>query len=363
MLSTDRGTYERLLTLISGLKRSDSADDRDVLWCEGGHVVGVARSPQGCIEIFLSGPELAPGSRLIRENLIHQEWIRRGTTDKILANRLLLPPAGHFDQVAAFVCTELLREGIIEDFEAAFHRAEPVIEIAIEQLRMADNTILGLVGELVFLEALLRVCQPHEMSEVLDSWVGYQPSARDFQVGPIGVEVKTTTRTSSIHEVQGVHQVEPGHGFDGVAETNLFLLSLGMQWLDTGAVGQTTSLPQVVDAILALLDRAVVDDEKGEDFARKVREYGSSSSLGYDHATMSTNPAFTRPLRTTFSRCYDMLDSGIQVLRSDDLVGKMHVDLDSVTFRVQLPLQIRGDMNPTNGLTVSARRVLELSRL
>ncbi|MCP5934038.1 hypothetical protein NL369_28385, partial [Klebsiella pneumoniae] len=89
------------------------------------------------IEIFLAGPPIEPRSKIVRENLEHQLWWREGKEDALSASRLLLPAAGHFDQVAAFLCTELLRNGASENPGRAFWKAEPVIELAIQRLRIA----------------------------------------------------------------------------------------------------------------------------------------------------------------------------------------------------------------------------------
>ena len=62
------------------------------------------------------------------------------------ANRLLFPALGHFDQVAAFICTELLRAGADTSLTRAFALTEPIIELAIERLGLKDRAILGLAG-------------------------------------------------------------------------------------------------------------------------------------------------------------------------------------------------------------------------
>lgn len=281
-----------------------------------------------------------------------------------MANRLLLPAAGHFDQVAAFLCTELLRNGAAKDLQTAFRRTEPVLELAIERLRIADRAILGLSGELVLLDALLRATPDPSVAEVIDGWAGYGQSTRDISLGAIGVEVKTTTRSTSSHMVQGVHQVETTHDEEGRDETALFLVSIGLEWVDhVEAELSVFRLPQLVDSLTTRVMEALGETSGTAvvyEFLRHVSEYGSSAEIGYDHRTMAGNVAFHRPFRLTFVRCYDMRDDHIQVLRSDDIRRRPNTELKSVTFRINLPEQVRGDENPTVGLNAAAQKILRL---
>jgi hypothetical protein len=307
---------------------------------------------------------MEPRSKLIRENLEYQTWYRKGLDNPLAANRLLLPAAGHFDHIAAFLCTELLRNGASTEPKRAFSRTEPVIELAIQRLRIADRAILGLCGELLLLEALARSAPDEKVAEVLDAWKGYRETARDLQVGDVGIEVKTTTRTTSSHPVQGVHQVELGHGVDGVPESTLLLVSIGIQWAEADAeTSNLTSLPQLVDAIVERTRQAMKasGDLVVAQLLRRIAEYGSSADIGYDHETMAGSAAFQRRFRRSFVRCYDMTDPAIQVLTGDDVRARPHVDTESVRFRINLPDQVRGDINPTVGLNESAARIVDLA--
>jgi len=307
---------------------------------------------------------MEPRSKLIRENLEHQTWYRKGLEDPLVASRLLLPAAGHFDHIAAFLCTELLRNGASTEPRRAFSRTEPVIELAIQRLRIADRAILGLCGELLLLEALARAAPDEKVAEILDAWKGYRETARDLQLGDVGIEVKTTTRTTSSHPVQGVHQVELGHGVDGVPESSLLLVSIGIQWAEAGAESSSsTSLPQLVDGIVERTKQAMKSSSVPvvAQLLRRITEYGSSAEIGYDHETMAGSTAFQRPFRRSFVRCYDMTDPAIQVLTGDDVRARPHVDTDSVRFRINLPDQVQGDINPTVGLNKCAVRILGLA--
>lgn len=116
-------------------------------------------------------------------------------------------------------------------------------------------------------------------------------------------------------------------------------------------------LPDLVDAILSRL----ADDEDRTAFLAAVRAYGGDSTLGYNHHEDRNRRRFLRRFELRFERCYDMLDDTIQVLRSTQLDGLVHMDPDSVSYRVALPNQVRGDLNPQVGLAYIASALLAAS--
>ena len=179
-------TYESLLVTILGLPRSATADQRKITWLEGSHRIGTSRTHDGHVEIFLAGERLQPNSALVRQNLEFQTWFRRSQEPPLEANRILLPAAGHFNQVAAFICTELFRNKADKELVTGFRCTEPVIELAISRLRISDEVVLGLAGELLLLEALLRHAPKGSVRRVLDSWAGFGRSVRDFRLGRPG---------------------------------------------------------------------------------------------------------------------------------------------------------------------------------
>lgn len=342
--------YERVLSLIGDLEIPATDDERRIAWCTTGGPVGVARSPQGRIEIFLLGEELVPQLPEVQDNLLFQQWHRTGSTEPVLANRLLLPPAPHFEQVAAFLCTELLRVGAATELAPAFAATEQVIALALQRLRLADDDMLGLCGELVVLHSLIGAAPAAWVVPLVRAWHGFGHSARDFQFGAVGVEVKTTTQTVSSHHIEGVHQVEPGHGVGGAPESTLVLVSVGLQWRTSDA-GQSMTLPALVEAILdRLRDASSGDETVARAFLDGVRAYGTIGGPGYDHARDARRPRYAQPFGVTFTRGYDMGDPTVQVLRSDDIRQRPSTELQSVRFRVNLPDQVRGDVNPVHGL-------------
>ncbi len=329
-------------------------------WCDGSGPVGVARSPAGRIEIFLQGPPLEAKSRSLRGKLEYQTWYRGDGDEGFPATRILLPPAGHFDQVAAFICIELIRNGASNDLKKAFARTEALIDLAIERLRMADEAIVGLCGEMLLLRALVTAADPAQTTNVVESWKGFRETARDFQLGQVGLEVKTTTGLASSHPIQGVHQVEVGHGVDGVAESDFFLVSIGIHRLNPHEDGDSTSLAALVDDILNSLRTSTAPNSRAveDSFLRALTQYGSPVDLGYDHAVTAGDSVLARPFRQTFVRCYDMSDVNIQVIDSDQVRSKPNVELPSLSYRINLPEQVSGDVNPVAGLNVAADHVL-----
>jgi hypothetical protein len=348
------GTYEALLASARALRPPANGERRNLHWCDRAHTLALCRDDLGRCEIFVVGPRLVPTIQAVRDSLEHNSWSRQ-QGEPIDASRLVLPASGPFDQVAAFLCTELLREGVAIDAVGAFRRCEPVIALVLAQLHLSDAATLGLCGELVVLEALVSEAPPEARNEVLQGWHGHRRSARDIQIRGVGVEVKTTTGATSKHHVQGVHQVEPRRSEDG-GEHSLLLVSVGVGWSTEGDV---TTLPELVARILGLVDSSEgLRSEVAQTFIDHVRDYGDEEAIGYDHDDPTVLASFDRAFRIGFVRTYDMADPAINVLRSVDLDTFDAVVPDSATFEIQLPLQVRGDANPVVGTYEGAAEVL-----
>jgi hypothetical protein len=345
-------SYEEVLELVENVPRAASAEVRDIHWLTGAQVLGVARDPQGQIEIFLQGKQLVADSRIVGDALEFRSWHRKDAAD-LEANRLVFPALGHFDQVSGFICTELLRQQADTQLVKSFKTVEPLIELSIERIRMADEVKIGLAGELLLLDALCRRADDEQVRLVVDSWDGWQRSARDFTWKNTGVEVKTTLRNSSSHLVEGIHQVEIDDGEGGSTEDHLYLVSVGLQRTEDG--GNSFTIPQLVGRILDRMASAGCGGGHGKLLFR-IAEYGPGE--GYDHATMATEPSFNTSYLTTFIRAYDMSDDGVRVLRRDDIASHEHVDIDSVKFRVLLPAAV-GPNNPVVGANQVADLILQ----
>ena len=347
-------TYEALLGRVKSLGIAAHDRSRTIVWCDVEKRVGVARDTYGRLEIFLVGPAIAPRSPSLVGAIEHQEW-HRESAEPVAANRLLLPSPTHFDEIAAFVCTELLRNGASSDPVGAFRRTEPIISLVLERMRIDQSVVLGLFGELLVLEAVLDNVQPERVPQMLGTWFGYIESARDFQFDHVGVEVKTTVGAASRHPVQGVHQVEVGHGVHGVVENEFFLLSIGIA---PASAQDGSSLPQIVDRIVDRVIGAGCSDDLASTFIARVCSYGGERAIGYDHNSMAGDVVFQQPWRASFARVYDMTDPAVSVLRSDDVAPRGDVVLDSVRFTVSLREHVTGDLNPIVGLQRGVKAML-----
>lgn len=358
-------SYEAIARKVAALDPSDSAVTRNVAWVTPAGVVGLSRTTGGRIEIFLTGNRLAPSSQLVQETLEYQTWHRTGALPPFEANRLVLPGVGHYDQVAVFICTELLRGGADADLALAFKSTEPLIELAIKRLRLSDQSLLGLAGELLLLDALMHQVEDERVTSVAQAWHGWKESLRDFKWGQTGVEVKTTTRSTSSHLVQGMHQIERRDDEDGPdPERGLRLVSIGLQW--TSDPENAYSIPELVDSVterLVSACRSPAGADMVGTFLAHVREYGSGADLGYDHRSMAKDIAFARPFIVRFVRGYDMTDLGIKLLRAADVAPYVHMDKKSITYRVELPTSVTGDLNPIVGLHQTAKAILDAEQL
>jgi hypothetical protein len=333
---------------------ASTGEARDLVWADGAQSLGVSRDEHGRVEIFVVGDPLVPRDNMVAENLVHNVWSTQ-SGGHVPASRLVLPATRHLDGFAAFVCAELVENGLERDRERAFALSEPIIAMALRRAGISNQALVGLAGELSVLAALTAAAA--DPAAVVQAWAGSVPSSRDFQLGRVGVEVKTTTGSQSEHHIQGFHQLELGKSVGGVPETHLFLLSVGIRWQTVGSSGRT--IPDLVDAVIARLPEA--DDAKA--LLDKVKQYGGDASVGYDHAERSQSTRFRQPFQVVFERLYDLTDDRVELLSSSDLERVAHVDADSVSFRVRLPVRVRGESNPISGMQQICTKLRQLNAL
>ena len=355
-------TFEFLLQLVEGLPLPPNDKERKVHWCDNDHILGISRQPGGGIEIFLRGEELQTSSQLIRRHMRFDEWTGVGAMT-FRANRLVLPPNDYYIPAAAFLAEELLRRDILVSLQDGFLKTEPLIEMVLRRTALTEEEIIGLLGELKFLEALLitAVDSPGK-SKAVDSWRGHEKSTRDFVFGELGVEVKTTRGDRSRHSVSNVMQVDPRRSSADIAQEELFLLSLGFR-PGTHPSDPLTgfSLPDLVESIL---ERLTDPTQKGEGkelqavFLDKVSRYGNMQGRGYVHQEMKDWSAYQGRWQLSFLRIYDMADPAVKVLRRGDIQQCSHVVFDSVNFDIDLPDKVSGDLNPQTDLFLMAKKLL-----
>lgn len=341
--------YEWLRARVANLDAEESPQSRDVDWLGTARAIGVSRAPNGQIDLFVGGDPLAITDRAVRAASEHQGWSSRDSAG-FDATRITLPIGEHFDQVAAFVCAELLKNGVRDDAGLAFARTEPIVALAFRRARSGDSFLLGLAGELLFLRALLQQSPVMARADVLQTWKGADRSTRDFQIGATGVEVKTTTSDVSEHHIHGLAQVNLGHAVDGVVETALYLLSVGVTWHHEDATyGESVAV--LIETICADLRQAGCE----KDFLAQLAAYGGGT---VGHLDVARSPDFRRPFTVDFQRFYDMTDPRIKVPSKADLEDYSHIVEGSLTFRIRLEERINGDLNPLTTFEAATARAL-----
>jgi hypothetical protein len=353
-------SYEHFHNLVRDLPSAATEAERDVRWLDDASILGIARDPSGRLEIFLTGEPLKCSSSIVAANLGHNEW-HRPDAGLLSASRLLLPSEEHFDAIAAFLCAHLIENDVTSNVQKGFTRSESVVEMALERSRLQGESLVGLIGELLVLRSLL-IRWPAQTDAALASWFGFTRSSRDFQVGTIGVEVKTTMGSNSRHHIQGLRQVELGHSTSRGFESTLYLASIGLEPLEAASphAGSWT-LPQLVDSLVELIRRHESDEQHSaaleERLLSQIRDYGLTSGLGYDHTDLQHTLTFAQQWQLSFARAYRMDDPAISVPRSGDCAAFAMIDPETITFVIELPNQITGDSNPMVGLPALADAV------
>lgn len=338
-------TYEGAIERISSLVPASSENERLVDWIDDEGDVGVARTTGGRVELFFVGPELEVTYKSVEDQLVYRQFFRKDG-GPFTASRLELPLAGHFDQVAAFICAELIRNGSSADIAAAFTASEPVIDLALETLHASDSWLRGLVAELALLNAMVQQVRPAAVPLVLDCWSGYQPSLRDFNLEDVGVEVKATARNASTHAINGLYQVERQ-----ADEKNLYLTSfVGLAWQPEGDSTVLTARG-LIERIIARIAETGQPETLADRLRFQASEYLPKSANGPE--------PLDRPFKWTAVRSYDLSDPAIQLVGSDDVAKRPNTVLATVRFDIELPDQVTGDLNPTVGLNRSAAVILQ----
>lgn len=347
-------SYETIREMIRSVPPSRAAAERAVIHVDEEGALLVARDARGRIELFLRAPKLYPRFADVRERVVHDTW---ETTDgrQFSANRILLPAGDHLEAAAALICIELLNNGYVGDPTGAFAKAEPVIDLVLAPVTQANQALTGLAGELSLLDALLSAQDAATTSFIFETWHGWKPSTRDFQLGSVGIEVKATTLGASAHHIQGWYQIEMGAAVGNSVETALYMLSMGIKWLPED-VSAGRSIEDLVAGVGACLNA-----EERDRLIERVRAY-AGAGFQVDASGMPVQKALRRHFMLTFERLYDMRDDRILLPRSADLAQFAHLNPDSVEFDIVLPETVRGDLNPEVGLSASVKRILRQAR-
>lgn len=343
---TDPATYEQLKRFLRALAPASSPHERRIGFADEAHTIALSRDQEGRVEVFLLGSRLTPSQAVVDRAMDYRDDWQSSNESAISANQIVLPRDSYFDSAAALMCVELISAGYRDDPHGAFARVEPLIAKFIRGIdQIGDQVLVGLYGELVLLDALTGRLQATSVDDMILSWFGWKPSSRDFQLGSVGVEVKTTSGSTSTHRIQGFHQIEVGHPVTDTAETDLHLLSLGVLAISAGQrAGET--VPMLVDRIVQRITTTWAQD----DFLDRVQEYGGDAGLGYKHSRDQSKSRFQKRFSLTFERLYDVADDNLRILHRSDVASFSHIRIDSVEFSVDLPYPFMGVINPVVGL-------------
>ncbi|WP_063992583.1 PD-(D/E)XK motif protein [Bradyrhizobium sp.] len=126
---------------------------------------------------------------------------------------------------------------------------------------LPETTRLGLLGELCFLEALVKA----RGSNFVEAWLGPVPQRHDFRLDDNEFEIKTTLKSKRQHLIHGFGQLETSPG------KKLFIVSLHLE--RAGPPGGQT-LPQKVAEVFRILgpDTTSFENSLGKLGYRKMDE-------------------------------------------------------------------------------------------
>lgn len=171
---------------------------------------------------------------------------------------------------------------------------------------------LGLFGELWFLKCWLA--PSIGISKSMDMWRGPMGARNDFEFEGVGIEVKTSSRESGAHVVNGVEQLlEPINGA-------LLLFSLVVREETSGK----ESLPNLIDGITQMLD---------SDLSSLARFESLLYAYGYDEKHALDYKKFV--LRVRSEELYRVVNGFPRIIPSSFLQG-VPVGVSSVRYELSL---------------------------
>lgn len=334
--------FEAIRTAVRSLPKSDRFQHLRFLPLGRKSSAGIAKNANGGYELFFLCPRIEPQNLKLQRCISFGNWSTE-TASSFEANRISLPSEPYFDSLVASIMSEYLRLEALVGHAKAFGSCEDLIALAFDKTAMQPQVPVGLAGELYLLHTLLSHSQESSSREIFGWWIGHGRTSRDFEIRDIGIEVKTTTGSTSTHSISSISQVEPGLSAS-LKESRLYLLSIGIVWLPPESDGGT-SIRDLVNEILNLLD-----NDLRPTFQNQLRAYGGDLSRNFDSTAEQVDEIYERAFRINFTRMYDMGDKLIRVLKSADTESFGHVDSDSISYRIKLPSQVRGEINPVADL-------------
>lgn len=350
-------TYEDIIQAFEALSPSENSFVVEWLLDE---TLAMGLSHQGNHCVFMVG-QIYPNANLVKKLLRCGTW-QTSSGQMLEASLLEFPGEDHFRAATATILVEFLRNDLAsKDIAEVFLKVEPLIELVLQRLNMEAKLLLGLMGELLILRGLLpEVVQvPALALDPTAVWQGNTTAARDFAVGCVAIEVKTTTSASSHHRISNLSQVEACELPDGQGYEELYLASVGLVPSEDGR----WTLASLVDDILDLLSESSLDDIEGaqQRFLERVSSYGGESAIHYDHHSMKMLPMYTNPYKMTYPpRIYDLADKNIHIIRESDLV-KTFISPKGIEFNIELPAAIPDSIdNPRSDLSQICQELVRI---
>lgn len=338
--------FEELRAELLKLPRPAQKGQREIHWVSHGRM-GIAKDYRGVIELYFCGDPIIPRRPTVRRHTDYGQW---ESSDHTIynASKISFSPEERFISMAALIGTESVLAGACHSeikLEEVFYKVESLIELAIRKISPSENTLLGMLGELILLEQLLIYATNalHLRSDILDMWKGYTPSSRDFIIGNGAIEVKTTRQNSSTHIINSLDQIEPRDIHGNSIESPLYLLSIGL----SPVIGGPISLPDQVERIICLLasEHSKAKSPLQIKFLDAISRYGAVDGWGYDHESSKHDAKFSSTYSLTFMpRLYDMQDAEVKIIRRSDL-KETFVNSDHIEYQVDLPDTINSN-NP-----------------
>ena len=251
--------------------------------------------------------------------------------------------------VASFIIYELYKNDIENAINPAFVKCASLIKMLTEDNSTGLSKVLGLVGELYFLNEVLEIDATLDVAKI---WYGYEKSNRDFNIKNFGIEVKTTTSPDAKHYISSLKQVTPCNNDSevGGVERGLFLLSLSFIPYSsevTQLSNRNITLYSLYSLINAIKSK-ITSETSLNIFLKNVQTYLNMKNTQEDifMANLKDDRLLSMNFRLRHSRFYDMYDfENIKIFRDGHLSEYPHLDQSSLKFTINFPERITPD-NP-----------------
>lgn len=285
--------------------------------------LGVCRLPSSEAVIIFAGDELSSRSRIVSRHLHDRPIYRHGMTEPLSTTMLTLPSMPHFDQFAAFIVAELVRQDAEKDLGRAYRLSEPLIELAFAQHTAALRTLYALAARVALLAEIVDLSDDEALPRVVSAWCSDVPF-RDLAAFGVGVVVRGADSSSPSIPINHVAEVSPASG-----ESSLLLLSVALT--DSRTSGDFT-LPDLVDRIFDRLRSAAPDHI--EPLSTWLAGFRRSDAFEYRHDTAAADSFYGRAMSVDNSMAIDLMDPALGALRQQNLEDYPAVVPGSVRYKL-----------------------------